>query len=1233
MKKNVLRKDFIIEIKKTMGRFVSIFFIVALGVAFYSGIRASEPSMRFTADQYFDDSKLMDLKVMGTMGLTKADIKAIGKVSGIEAVEGGYSKDVLCPVGDNEKVVHMLSMQKNFDQVSLVEGRLPEKAGECLVDEDFLSYTDLKVGDTVTFHSGDGEALTDSLVTDTYKIVGIGNSPLYISFGRGSSTIGTGEISGFVVVDKASFDMDVYTEAYVKVSGAEEKTAFTDEYNNLSDAAKEAVSAIEEERCAVRKQEIVDEANEKLADSEKIVNEKSQELENAKKELESGKSKAAEELEKAKQQLTDGEAELADAKQQIADGETQLADAKAQLNDKQAQLDSAEAQYESGKAQLDQKEQELADAEQVYLSNYSKYMPIITAGKEQIAAGKSQIADGKKQLDEGLAPLNQLKDGLAEIEDGISQCDSEIAGLNTQLSGMDSNEYQKYVNIPKENRNEEQQAYVEKWENLNTQLAGIQERKTQLENTKQEKLKQAGFATEADLEAQITSLTKQKADLDAKEKALLQQEQTLAAQEEELLSAGRQITDGKSQIAAARSQLDSTKSQITDGKAQIQSAWALLNEKEGTLNASKAQLASGEQELADGRSEYEQAAKEAEDRITDGQVKITDGEKQLADAKQQQGTLYAQSEQLAESLREFDRETERLRNAKAEIKKIENPKWYVQTREDALTEYQGYGDNADRMRSIGKVFPVLFFLVAALISLTTMTRMVEEQRVQIGTMKALGYGKAAIAGKYIGYALIATLGGSIFGVLVGEKILPFIIIYAYMILYKHLPAILVPYHMSYALQASGIAVACTLIATIASCYKELAAEPAELMRPAAPKQGKRILLERIGIIWKHLNFTWKSTVRNLIRYKKRFFMTIFGIGGCMALMVVGFGLKDCIYEIVSLQYEKVQFYDAATYMSDDISEENRQQLHDYLDQNADIKETIEARMQKTDVKSASGKKTLYLMVPSDNEKIEDFLSFHSRTNKDEVYSLKKDEVILTEKMASLLNVKVGDELTIEDEDRGDQTVTVGAICENYMSHYLYLSPEKYEELYGVPAEYNTIIYSVKDGKDDQIEKIGTKLLSMDGVLNVSYTSSIEGRLDDMLRSLNLVIVVLIVSAGMLAFVVLYNLNNINITERQRELATLKVLGFYDGEVASYVYRENILLTIIGSVVGMVLGNLLHRYIILTVEVEEAMFGRQIHWQSYLYSFLFTVAFSLFVNWVMFYKLKKIDMVESLKSVE
>ena len=1208
MKKNVLRKDFIIEIKKTMGRFVSIFFIVALGVAFYSGIRASEPSMRFTADQYFDDSKLMDLKVMGTMGLTKADIKAIGKVSGIEAVEGGYSKDVLCPVGDNEKVVHMLSMQKNFDQVSVVKGRLPEKAGECLVDEDFLSYTDLKVGDTVTFHSGDGEALTDSLVTDTYKIVGIGNSPLYISFGRGSSTIGTGEISRFVVVDKASFDMDVYTEAYVKVSGAEEKTAFTDEYNNLSDAAKEAVSAIEEERCAVRKQEIVDEANEKLADSEKTVNEKSQELEDAKKELESGKSKAAEELEKAKQQITDGEAELADAKQQIADGETQLADAKAQLNDKQAQLDLAEAQYEYGKAQLDQKEQELADAEQVYLSNYSKYMPIITAGKEQIPAGKSQIADGKKRLDEELAPLNQLKDELAGIEDEISQCDSEIAGLKTQLDGMDSEVYQKYVNIPKENRNKEEQAYVEKWENLNTKLAGMQERKTQLENTKQEKLNQAGFATEADLEAQITSLTKQKADLDAKEKALLQQEQTLAAQEEELLSAGRQITDGKSQIAAARSQLDSTKSQITDGKAQILSAWALLNEKEDTLNASKAQLASGEQELADGRSEYEQAAKEAEEQITDGQAKITDGEKQLTDAKQQ------------------------IADAKAEIKKIENPKWYVQTREDALTEYQGYGDNADRMRSIGKVFPVLFFLVAALISLTTMTRMIEEQRQQIGTLKALGYSDGVIAFKYFAYAMLSTVSGALAGVVVGEKILPWVIMNAYGMLYTGLP-----YYMTLLnWEQGGLAIlasaACTGVATIAACYKELAAGPAELMRPEAPKNGKRIFLERIGVLWKHLNFTQKSTVRNLVRYKKRFFMTVIGIGGCMGLILVGFGLQDSITAIAKNQFVSLFTYQANAVLNSDVDESEKEALQTDLENYSGIDELLEMYCQNIELQTDKKTVDAVLEVPKELTNFNDFYAFRDRKS-GEVYEFPTDGgAAISEKTATMLGVKAGDTVQLK---KGDDIVDVkiSIIVENYVRHYLYLAPDLYEELFGGAPDYNQLLMKYQDTSGNYETALGEKIMTYDGVAAISFTSDLIDQIDNMLRSLDIVIVVLIVSAGLLAFVVLYNLNNINITERQRELATLKVLGFFDGEVASYVYRENMVLTLFGVIAGMGIGTFLHHCVIQTVEVDMMMFGRNVFPRSYGWSALITLAFALFVNFMMFYRLRKIDMIESLKSVE
>ena len=530
------------------------------------------------------------------------------------------------------------------------------------------------------------------------------------------------------------------------------------------------------------------------------------------------------------------------------------------------------------------------------------------------------------------------------------------------------------------------------------------------------------------------------------------------------------------------------------------------------------------------------------------------------------------------------------------------------------------------------MFPAVFFLVAALISLTAMTRMVEEQRIQIGTLKALGYSKLSIAGKYIAYALTATLGGSVLGVLFGEKVFPWIIIYAYKIMYQHIPDILVPYHLSYAVQATLIAVLCTLAATIFSCYRELASVPAQLMRPPAPKQGQRILLERVKIIWKHLNFSWKSSIRNLVRYKKRFFMTVFGIGGCMALMVVGFGLKDCIFVIPELQYNSIQTYDAAVYFDAGISREDKEEIAALVRDESAVSGELMVRMQNLEVTAGDTSMEIYLTVPENLENVGDFLNFHSRT-KPETYSLEKEQVILTEKAASDLGVEVGDTVTLEDDGMGVKEVTIDAICENYMGHYLYLSPDYYRELFGKEAASNGVLFKMKEGQTDQIEAVGGRLLGDSNVLNVSYTSSIEDRLDDMLQSLNLVIVVLIISAGMLAFIVLYNLNTINITERKRELATIKVLGFYDTEVAAYVYRENVLLTLIGAVAGMALGWVLLQFVIVTVEVDDVMFGRVLDLTSYLYSFLFTLGFSMFVNWVMYFKLKKIDMVESLKSVE
>ena len=439
--------------------------------------------------------------------------------------------------------------------------------------------------------------------------------------------------------------------------------------------------------------------------------------------------------------------------------------------------------------------------------------------------------------------------------------------------------------------------------------------------------------------------------------------------------------------------------------------------------------------------------------------------------------------------------------------------------------------------------------------------------------------------------------------------------------------------MSYAVMASAASIACTMGATLASCYKELAAEPAVLMRPPAPKKGRRVFLERIGFIWKRMSFTWKSTIRNLMRYKKRFFMTVFGIGGCMALMLVGYGVRDSVYEIADIQYEEIQLYDGHIFYKDDVTKTEKKELKEYLKTDSDIQSYMEADMRSVTASGGGKKLSVYQCILGNPEIAEKYVDFHDRKTK-ESYSLTGDGVIVSEKTAKLLNVKEGDTIKVKKGTEKSVTVKIAHICENYMGHYIYFTPQYYKKVSGKTVKYNCIMFRAKNGySEDQVKKAGEKILSKDQVLTISYLLDIRDQLDDMLASLNLVIIVLIVSAGMLAFVVLYNLNSINITERQRELATLKVLGFYDTEVAEYVFRENILLTLIGSVVGVIFGKILHLFVIQTVEVDAAMFGRSIYLKSYIYSFLFTIGFSLFVNWVMYFKLKKIDMVESLKSIE
>lgn len=1198
MKKKALRKDFYMEIRKSMGRFLSIFFIVAIGCAFFAGIRSSEPDMRYSGDAYFDRKNLMDLQVISTMGLTDEDVEAIEKLDGIEKAEAGYSVDALCTEGDNQIVMHVMSLLPSMNQVQVENGRLPEKSDECVVDADFLSKSTLKIGDRVTLSSGTDKPVTDSLKEDTFTIVGSVSSPCYIGFQRGSTTIGSGNISAFLCVPEESFCMEVYTEIYAQVKGAEKLTAFTDQYDQRIDSVMKEVEAIKEEREKARYDEIVTEASEKLADAEK-------EITDAEAELEQGKAEAQEKLTAAREKLENAQKELEQAKKELASSQAKIASSKEELEQAQKELNESSGKIAAGEKELNEKSIALAtlkeqkDTLQGQLAALEQQKEELSGQKTTLEAQKRTLQEGQKNLLDTQAVLQQQISRLkAEKEDlnaeGIRLSEEketlqkEYEELKSQYEASGDTEILKQVEAKKAQLDEvnakiaENSAKIEQnktlLETVESQMDPLEEKLVQMKNGLEQ--------TETALEKISAGLSEIEAGQEQMQTGLTQMESYISSGEFQLQAAREQLESGKNQILSGQRQIEDAKKRIADGEEQIQ--------------AGIKQIQDGETGLADGWIEYQDGERQANAEIADGEAQIADAKVQLADAKK-------------------------------EIEQIEKPTWYIYDRSH-LPEYSGYGDNADRMKAIGEVFPLIFFLVAALISLTTMTRMVEEERTLIGTLKALGYSKKSIAAKYLGYAVLATLTGGIFGVMIGEKILPYIIITAYKIMYRHLPDVEIPYNLYYGVLACVAALLCTVAATIFSCMKELKEQAAELMRPPAPKQGKRVFLEYIPFLWKRLNFTWKSTVRNLMRYKKRFFMTIFGIGGCMGLMLVGFGLKDSISSIVPLQYEDIQLYDGNVILQSDVTMQEKQEVYEALEKNSQVVATAEDLLQKITIEHDGVSKEVYLNVPENVEKFSDFVVLQDRTTK-EKYQLTDKGAVLTEKMAKELGVSAGDTVTIKEENEKERTVKISQICENYMSHYLYMTPAVYKAAYGKEPEYNSIYYRTEGRTTKEAESVGEAALKLDGALSVSYTTELRQQVDDMLQSLDIVIVVLIISAGMLAFVVLYNLNNINITERKRELATLKVLGFHDKEVTEYVYRENILLTLIGSVFGMLLGKILHRFIIVTVEIDSVMFGRNINTISFVYAFLLTVVFSLFVNGVMYFKLKKINMVESLKSVE
>lgn len=1353
-----LRKEFWMEIRKSKSRFISILLIVALGVAFFSGIQASSPDMRYSGDAYYDESSLMDIKVVGTMGLTSDDVSSIESIDGIESAEGAWSTDVMCGEGQKQKVLHIESINDTVNKLDVQEGRLPEKSGEIFLDSTFASSNEYKVGDKVALRE---EGDSPVLVTTEYTVVGTGRSPLYISFNRGNTTLGTGEVNGFGYVLPEDFDQEIYTQIYVTVHGAKGLTSYTDGYENLIAKIKDRVENIADDRCQIRlaavkadaQEEINDaqkklddgkkEADEKLADAKEELDKGEKDLEDGRKEYEDGKSQ----LEDAKTELADGKKQLEDAKTELTDGKNQLEDAKAQLADGKSQLESARSQLSSSKSQLDTARSQLDDG-------WSQ----VNAAKAQLADGQAQLDSAQKQVTSGLAELEEnqktldenkakLADGKAQIEAGEQQLEAAKQTLTTKQSELDQSKAeitagQQQIESTRTQLNAQKQQITDGLSQVSAGEAQLQDGISALESAKaqltelQSQLEIVRASYNAALEnpdasqeeidilaAQVSALEEQEAavsqQIQASEAQIESQRQQLAATRSELESGLAAVEDGLSQLSQKESELNAGREQITAGQAEIDAGWIQIQEQENTLAASKAEIEAGEQELEKGQKQLKAAKKklnkaqkeidsnaetlaagqaeldanvaklndseaqyasgleqynsgarqiaeneakltsgeqeiaENEAKLADGEKEIADNEKKLADGEKEitdnekklqdaVKDLKKGEKDLADGKKEYedakkDAEDEiaenqqKLDDAKKELEDLEMPEWMVTDREE-LPEYTDYGDNADRLRNIGQVFPVIFFLVAALISLTTMTRMVEEQRTQIGTLKALGYKKSAIAAKYICYAFFATLLGSVLGMLIGEKIIPYIIITAYGIMYHNVAnTISIDYQPGFALIASTASVVCTVGATLFASGKELQETPASLMRPPAPKEGKRVLLERLTFIWKHLSFSWKSTIRNLFRYKKRLIMTVFGIAGSMGLMLVGFGIQDSISDIAAIQYRELQHYDGMVIEDSDATEEEHAELFEYMKENEQIAHCNRVQMTKISAPKGSSNISIYLFVPESLSEFARDVTLKNRIT-GETYELTDEGAAISEKTASLLGLKVGDMIPLKKGDK-EYKVRVAVITENYMSHYLYMTPRVYEQTFGEMPEYENIVFTMQEDCKDDLEMAGTRILANPGALSISYTSSLASQVDRMLSTLDAVILVLIVSAGMLAFVVLYNLNNINITERQRELATLKVLGFYDGEVSQYVLRENVILTVLGIMFGAVFGILIHRYVITTVEVDAVMFGRNIKLLSFLYSGILTSIFSIVVNGVMHFKLKTIDMVESLKSVE
>ncbi len=1170
----VLITDALRTVKKSRSRFVSIIAIVALGVSFFAGINATAPDMKDTVRDYLLSSNAMDIQIISTAGLTENDISVIRTVSGVEAAIGERFVDGVCQVDGvqisdidgSEMTVRVYPLDTNkaiaaaggandrtfLNRPQLIEGSWPTSPNQCVVDQSRLSTPEeFKIGSTITV-TGDGTDITSSLENNQFTIVGIIRTPLYISYERGNTTIGTGKLGTFIYVPIENLKSEYYSAVSVKIAGSDSYDPFSDEYEKFVDPYVEYLKdTLSHELLSTRISSLKAEYSAKVAE---------------------------------------GEIEYATKKAQI---DTELANAK-------KQVDEILNLAENG-------DKMLADYKKQYNDAVAEYEGKIDAGKLEHSTQYAQWEAKRAKYNETKALVKQYEGVETTYNNAVTEFNVAKNQVNTMSSTVD---YLSDVVVTTRNA----------LDHFNeTQDSGI--------DLIIDRFKESGLVGE-EVDEIVGAFKNMSAVGTAEEMAAYMEPQ---------------LQDLETKLASAKAELSAAKTTLAEKEAQLKQAEQLIAKLkviESELETAKVQLDEAEKQLTDAGYDIQFGELEVLSQLSDKKNEITAFETSLVIAKDKAKTVAAEYEAAkTEAYAQLEKAKNQLESAKNFLLGLDNAKWYVNDRGSALIGFKEFGQTVDRMAALAIVFPWFFFIVAALVCLNTMTRMIEEERVMLGTFTALGFTRVEIMAKYLIYAFIASAIGAVFGSIIGFVLFPTTLMLAFGILFD-IPDIILVYRFTYGLLGIVISIGVTVLATYYTCNKSLNVLPASLMRAKAPAIGKRIFLEKVKPIWSRLNFTWKVTMRNVMRNMKRFVMATMGVAGCTALLVAGFGVNDSLDAIVERQFvanDRIWNYDMQIVLggSYDITL-GECAPYKTVNDKAQIKNALLQYMKVYNAVSDSSDKEVetYIVVPSDTSTLSEYITLRDPKTGTTQY-LTDNGAIITDKLAQKMKLKVGSQLKIALSDSQSVYIPVAGITENYAFHYVYLTPGLYKQVFGANPLYNYISanLAIENMEASQKNALAEELMGEYDVSAVAYTGQIQSSVQNILDSVSLVVLVMIICAGLLAFIVLYNLSIINITERIKEIATIKVLGFDDGEVSAYIFRENLLLTIIGIVEGLICGIGLHRLIITVAEVDVITFGKDIAFSSFIYAMALAFAFSMFVNLVLHSKLKKVDMVESLKSID